>query len=441
MAELASTKRACDRCHTVKERCRWDVGRPACQRCARLKHDCRLRRPLQKVGRKSRGRRLLTCSNNSDLSCYQNSTPSSSAGCCPSTISNSRKSIEELSSPSPRVQTQYSPPPDLAIFGRLPPLEQDVLRLCLGAQEAVGRFTIGPSFYSQHQRATLTQLYSAFSQLKDAFLSCAPVLASQHNVDLPETMEKFCYNKAATALTSLSTFKVRDRQDVSITLALGVATLTFALSMSDGGTSTLARHTLGLIKPYYEADIVLDPDEKSCMICLVLVETIGCLYRADLPTLRFECKEDDDSIDRYLGVSAPLLAQLYDLCDINHSLSRGDVHDMPSITARLDKVESAMHDWVPNPSPDFPKNYDHGEVVNILAQAKGLRLAILLIVHRLRCAYGCRDQEAAVLANVIFDELEVAAEITQHLVKCTDLCLMAASLEQTDERGRKRADD
>ena len=440
MSSAVSSRRACDRCHAVKERCQWDVNKPVCLRCARLKHDCHLRRPQQKVGRKSRGRKLL------DYSFYQSSRRSSESvtspdiGSSPSARS-STQSFGEVSTPdySNLPQSSYSPPREVALFGCLTPLEKDVLQHCFGAQEAVGRYTIGPSFHSRHQRALMTQLFSAFPQLKDAFLSCAPVLASQHNARLPENMEKFCYSRAATAISSLRSLQVESRYDVPISLALGVAVLTFGIGVSGGETFTLARFALGLIRPYYEMDIALDSDETSYLICLVLAETIGCLYRGEIPTLRFRCNEMNDSVDRYLGVSYPLLTQLYDLCEINHKLCDSDGTDFAETMAALDSIDFLVQRWQPEYPVNFLERYDHEEVVNIQAQARSLRLAILLIAHRLRHPYGMEDEKAQFLAESVLAEIELAMQLTEHPVKCTDLCLMAASLEQVDEVSRLNA--
>ena len=325
------------------------------------------------------------------------------------------------------------------MFGGLTSMESNILRLCFGAQEAVGRYTIGPTFHSQHKRALMTQLYSAFPQLKDAFLSCAPVLASHQNAQLPDAMERFCYSKAATAISSFRSLEVSDRHDLPVSLALGVAILTFSLCVSGGETFTLARYALGLIKPYYEMNVTLDSDERSYLICLLLAETIGCLYKGDVPTLRYQRGQLGDAVDRYLGVSHSLLAPLYDLCETNHELSHHDGNDCFNTMSSLDSVEALVRRWEPTYPVDFLELYEHDEVVNICTQAKCLRLAILLIVHRLRYPYGIQDESATVLATSILTELELAIQVTEHSVKCTDLCLMAACLEQVDDTSRSQA--
>ena len=326
-------------------------------------------------------------------------------------------------------------------LGRKSRVEKDILRLCFGAQEAAGRYTIGPSFHSRHQRALITQLYSALPQLKDAFLSCAPVLASQQSAHLPDSMENFCYSRAAFAITSLRALRIHDRYDVPVSLALGIVILTFGLCVSGGETFTFARYTLGLIKPYYEMHGVFDDDETSYLICLVLAEAIGCLYRGEVPTLRFRCILEVDWVDRILGVSHPLLSQLYDICEINHKLCHPDSTVACKLTEDLDTVEAAVQTWEPTFPPHFHECYDRDEVVNIHAQAKGLRLAILLIAHRLRYPYGTHDERAVRLADLISAENEQAMQITEHPVKCTDLCLMAASLERVDDASRLKAVD
>ena len=367
------------------------------------------------------------------------STTSSTTGSSPSEQT-STQSLVEVSTPTSACTTNR-PSGTLALFAGLTTLEADVLRTCFGAQGAAGRYTIGPSFHDRHQRALMTQLYSALPQLKDGFLSCAPVLASQQNVLLPENMEKFCYSKAATAISSLRALHVHDRFDVSISLALGITILTFGLCVSGGETFTLARYTLGLIKPYYETNCLFDDDETSYLICLVLAETIGCLYRGEVPTLKYQCNAMQHGVDRFLGVSYPLLAPLYDLCDINHKFCHRKAADGHKTTEDLSAVEAAVQSWQPGFPIHFSEVYDQDEMVNIRAQAKGLRLAILLIAHRLKYPYGTQDDRAMLLAGLITAEVDQAMQITEHPVKCTDLCLMTASLECVDDATRLKALD
>ncbi|KAJ6125269.1 hypothetical protein N7471_012586 [Penicillium samsonianum] len=61
---------------------------------------------------------------------------------------------------------------------------------------------------------------------------------------------------------------------------------------------------------------------------------------------------------------------------------------------RLDTIQDSLERWQPSPPPDFIERFTQSEVVGMLAQAKILRLAALLIVHRLRYLYGQCDKEA-----------------------------------------------
>ena len=54
IATQTGSRRACDRCHTVKERCRWIHGQGECERCQRLHSPCQTRRPTKPSGRKPR---------------------------------------------------------------------------------------------------------------------------------------------------------------------------------------------------------------------------------------------------------------------------------------------------------------------------------------------------------------------------------------------------
>lgn len=76
-------------------------------------------------------------------------------------------------------------------------------------------------------------------------------------------------------------------------------------------------------------------------------------------------------IDRFSGVSYPLLAPLNDLCEINHRFCHQTRADDHKTTEDLYAVEAAVQGWQPSFPIHFPELYDQDEMVNIRAQAKG----------------------------------------------------------------------
>ena len=429
------SERACDRCHAIKERCRWICGPGPCERCSRLNHNCDTRRPLQKAGRKSRHASLnLNPQRAKGLSRLPLETLAVNICRTDADLS----STSTRSSPATSVYLSDRPqdesPRLLPLFGNLDEVEQHLLQLCLGTQTSVGQFTLGPSFHERHQRAFVTHFGAAMPQLKDAFLSSAAVLANYQDVHLPEALQKLCHKRAATAVSSLRSLKVSGRQDVSVCLILGVVLTTFALYVAGGEVYTLCRFTLSLVKPTYESTRNFDSDEISFLVCLVFTEAVECLFSGDIPTLRFKPEDTVDVVDRYLGLSSPLLPYLYDLCGLNHALRHTQELGLPRIMERLNLLEQAVLRWNPTPPADFLDRFRQAEVINMLAQAKILRLTILLIIHRLRHPFDTKTGEARIMSDAIMKELELAMRLTNQPLKCAHISSMTACLELEDEQ-------
>jgi hypothetical protein len=96
-----------------------------------------------------------------------------------------------------------------------------------------------------------------------------------------------------------------------------------------------------LAKPILESGIHLEDHDLSSLSALMFFEITECLFRGNIPTLRWEPRheEREPSIDRYLGLSLPLLPYMYDLCGYSKSLAQGDNPNTPSVMEALDHME------------------------------------------------------------------------------------------------------
>lgn len=75
----------------------------------------------------------------------------------------------------------------------------------------------------------------------------------------------------------------------------------------------------------------------------------------------------------------------------------------------------------------------------MLAQAKVLRLAALLIIHRLRYLYGQCDKEALHLSSAITTEVNMVLQSIRHSIPCMRLPYMVACFEITRTEARAAA--
>jgi hypothetical protein len=102
-------------------------------------------------------------------------------------------------------------------------------------------------------------------------------------------------------------------------------------------------------------------------------------------------------VDRKLGFCLPLLPHFQDLCIISHSLSNEtDISCIACIHAQLDKIHTAVDEWIPSHARQILDHFDYTELVHLLAQAKIYRVAALLVAHRLRHDFGSEDDKADV---------------------------------------------
>ena len=75
----------------------------------------------------------------------------------------------------------------------------------------------------------------------------------------------------------------------------------------------------------------------------------------------------------------------------------------------------------------------------MLTQAKVLRLAALLVLHRLRFAFGTHADKATAISRSILDELHLMIQLTGRSVPFVDFAYLIASFEITDPRERVAA--
>ncbi|KIV77823.1 hypothetical protein PV11_09603 [Exophiala sideris] len=452
-------RRPCDRCHTVREKCRWgaDDG-DACERCSRLRFDCHTNRPVARAGRKARlttGNRLPLRTGQSVLSAvepYELSVRSGVDSHSPTTTSTcSEYSFE--SSPTTQTVTSRSTPrkqvellEGIALFPELSDVEFHLLQLIAHKQTDVDKYLIGSSFRDQHQQAFIDHL--AVPVVRDAFIACAPLLLEHRGVQqfAKSQLTGVTHKRAAAAIASLRQLQIDDDHDLLTVLILGVALVTFATH--HGGELLLCRHILGLVKPLYDAGWSypltqrLGADGISCVICLLGTETMDCLIRCKLPTMKIRPGDLDETVDRFIGISAPLLTHFHELCEVakviyDSDCRHGALITDESVEITLTEIEEANTNWQPSIPKTNLNSFTPTEVILMFAQAKVLRLTALLVLHRLRYAFGTEDSVALAMANTILDELNLVISLTGQTIPFVDFAYLLSCFEITKAQERR----
>lgn len=231
---------------------------------------------------------------------------------------------------APVVVEQRAPalPRAIPVFPELTPVEQRLLAVALDKD----RFLLGPSFHDCHHRAIAVRIHNATPILKDAYIASAGICGNDHPDLGPAGLDKNSYyRRAASAVASLPSLKIRNSYDSSICLALGVAILTFAQYMAGDNASQICRYVLTSIKPVYETQHKqFSSDDLAFLICLLTTETAECLFQNTVPTIRFQ-PPGEGFVDRYLGLSSSSLTYLYDICKLSNALFHSDSQNHPTL--------------------------------------------------------------------------------------------------------------
>jgi hypothetical protein len=446
--------RACDLCHRVREKCRWPLdGVDACERCSRLQRQCRTDRPLRRPGRKPRlatGDRLSLSKNGHKRALSSGTGISSNRG--GNDYADLAAGFPEKDSPSPDALSELDQSDQLVLcrninlFPELDNLEVRLLGRMLHKQMEVDRFIIGPSFRQRHLQAFVDQLSTEMLLVKDAFIACASLLVESAEIRQLAKVQHLGHKRAAIALASLRHMELHDSAASSTVLMLGMAIVTFASHYS-GGELSLCRHLLGLIKPFHDNDSAfiqkLTSDGQSALLCLLATETFICLLQGQVPTINARQGDFDGLVDRFMGVSAPLLTHFYDICEVAQlsHCSRNVLRNtsQPKVLLnKLELIELSLQMWQPATTAFLQRaQFAPQEIALMQAQANVLRLTGLLVVHRLNYPFGSEDAKAMVMSKAILDELLSVFSVTGRSAPAVDFPYFIACLEIVNPRQRE----
>ncbi|KAF2720955.1 hypothetical protein K431DRAFT_247944 [Polychaeton citri CBS 116435] len=403
--ELTSTRnrqkrRACDRCYELKERCARVPSTGACRRCVRLDQICSTIRPIRPPGRRPhRGDAPLT----EDLECQ----------------------------PEISVSSPYNVSSWLADTPELSSSEKDLLMRLLSQPQILKQYVVSSSFQDAEQRSLAEPLPSALPTLKDAYLAYASILKPVHPTCAIRADTSAGLRHASSAIMTLRTFSVINLQDATLCLTLGTALALFVYSAVGVGVSDICSHCLITTQPFIDTE-VLDSKAQHHVTLLVLLETMESIVRRQKPTLKIQTRSCE-RVDRFLGLSFPLLSCYYDLCAISYSLV-GVTNEVTrrKLHQQLDRVQVSIDAWQPDQPDNFINELTSAEVVHLLAQAKVYRLGALLMAHRLRFMFGQEDSQADIWSREIMVELELARQTTKQSTHFVTLPFIIAAVEVRD---------
>ncbi|KAH6952199.1 fungal-specific transcription factor domain-containing protein [Fusarium avenaceum] len=412
-----NTRRACDRCHCLKERCFWQQGMASgCSRCLRLGFECLDKRPSKRAGRPRLSTKPLQLAVTTRAQFVDNTISAS-----PTEQYSNRQGPAPV---SPLLRT-------ISEFSDLSARDKQMMQNMFFSDNALDTFLIGPSFREKHRSLLISHFMVSHDTLKHAFLAVAS------GCEYQPTTEP--YKHASLALKQLRQYNVSTKQDISECLALGAMIISFTYYWSPSPAAAPVCHqALGLIKDTYESSKDITQTDIVFISCLILPELLNCMMTGSLPSLKFRyLPELNNHVDRYIGLFAPLLPHFYDICKLNHALYQADMDRLPDEMAAVEEVERVVEAWQPQFPDDSITHFSAAEISHILCQAQVMRLGAMLLIYRLWHPFGTDNEPATALATSILTQLDLIQAATKRSIVYITLPLIAACFELHDEEERQ----
>ncbi|KAJ5768656.1 hypothetical protein N7533_001239 [Penicillium manginii] len=415
--------KACDRCHSAKEKCTFADDSPQCTRCRRLKLSCSISRRNRRIGRRPAAKafphgQMQVWS--AEIPGHQDESSESSDNrdsLAPSTPSVSFKSR----SPSSASDVAWTPvhddgmslgPEKLLASPTSLRTMSDALRTVSNVEQfAVIHmpFMWGPSFIPSGQKAIYTILSMSGPTLTEGYLAFLGLM-TRYQRSLVMRQDEPDMSKAAMGLQRLRSVTISHDYDAACALFLGQTMYVFNVLTAPYSSSahSIVRSALMSTKQWIPR-LIQFPIMDTITMTPILIDTVECLAHREIPIIRLPLDTGRVIIDRYAGLCATLLTHLYDLCAWSHTQKR-EVRDTASDSPsqayeQLAEIEERIQQWRPPSPPHLYTDFGQNEVLAMVTQANTYRLAALLVVHRLRYPLGVEDEAAHFLANSIFSEL------------------------------------
>ncbi|KAK0622778.1 hypothetical protein B0T14DRAFT_152994 [Immersiella caudata] len=412
---------ACDRCHSMKERCVYDLtsnthSHPSCSRCTKLARPCTTSRQRPPVGRRRKPEAATIRPQPGQEFVWRTSSP-------PRHPPNQPPNFELHHQPTNHLLARRSSAEISllhALFDKNRPTTEHNFMNC---------FILGPSFADAEIKGLATML-SAFPEATDALLSgmlaCSgrffalvggpgpkgsvgePIVVGKR---LQEGEDLYRYSaKAVKELRERGGEMGNGRggvMDLLLPMVLALGIITFDLLDSGMHAHGICRFALGLIGSSAEAVRADELDRH--LLPLIHMDTLNCLVRRHIPLYRLRPVDVEGGVDRYIGRCVPLFSLLYEVCCVSWKLNThaNGRESMDEDYGELAKVEAAVRDWTPELSDEDVGaiSLTPREIQVVNTQASVHKRAILLFLHRLRFPFGDEDDAAIYMAAPILDDI------------------------------------
>jgi hypothetical protein len=413
---------ACERCYTYKKQCRYGHNQSSCSGCNVLGRVCRERT------RKRLGRKPKVAQFPSGTFSVLNLEPKVSSRISPSELCHSElRPAPNPSKSSPYIQsflTSRGSKSQLLKAGRSPEPLSTYTPTCLSDSDQQIRqvlwtkegffsghrpFMLGKSFADDFHTTVLLLFNQSPHILADGYRAILKLMNSRNQAIDDSQPDVSLGTVCLRSFTTISS-SVANENEAAVLLMLGQLLLAYNALLWLGSTRTLTHGILLAVKHWYPA--MLQRPELDCVtITPILIDTVDCLIRRNIPIVRFP-ETERCIVSREMGVCSSLLPLLYDLCERSYQLKITSPEYPTVIIGRNSEnpyadIEERIRNWSPNYPPDYSLKYMSSEVAAMSTIACTYRLAALLIIHRLQFPLGVEDSVDKIYAESILDELSL----------------------------------
>ncbi|KAJ5225020.1 hypothetical protein N7468_006245 [Penicillium chermesinum] len=417
--------KACNRCHSAKEKCTFTGNDQQCIRCKRLKIPCSVSRRSGRIGRRPSAKAFphgqmqvwsvdLQPSDEpeSELTVRRKTTSPSSSRASPA------ESVSDISeegwTPTREGLLMLSPERLLATPKRLQ-TTADALQTVMDTQQFAaihGPFAMGASFFPVSQQTITILLSCSGPTLTEGYLAFLSLMSS-HQRSLVMRPQQADMQKAAKGLQRLRNVNIRHVYDAACALFLGQIMYVFnVVSAPYSNTAhSIVRNALLTTRDWFPS-LFMYPIMDTITLTPVLIDTVEAVAHRELPIIRLP-PTDRVIIDRYAGIMTTLLPHIHDVAECSNFMkndrSEPQSAQRMAVWQRLAEIEGHVQEWEPPHQPILYANFSQHEALAMMTQANVYRLATLLVIHRLRYPLGVEDGTARVLAEGIFSAMSLFA--------------------------------
>lgn len=286
-----------------------------------------------------------------------------------------------------------------------------------------------------HREATFSLLHN-YDDINDGYFSMYGSFAQAMGLDIPGFEPEVNTARGSKALKKFCEMKVpTTRQDFLPWMWLGTALTIHTHCLLGTNAAPIRRYMLSHVKKMAEQG--LETRTHPVVLITLSLDAVDSLLKRELPITGYPHESSDVLKDEVLGLCAQLVDFIGDICKVSHAMAR-DGESAEHFEA-LEQIESNIQGCKPNVTPEMAEMMTALEMAHVYAQVRVHRDALMLVIHRLRYAFGVKDETGKMIAQNIMTDLGMTTSISGSPPSWVTLPYLVASIEMTGAEERQTA--